>query len=118
MNKEQIQGYASAIEFNKTLDDNQVNQAIETAKKWATGANEAQDVVMSARLEQFKKWGVQKHDLPTWMTILLEEAGDLAQEILHIQFDGDESRARLEHEAAHVAAVGLAIVQLARTGKA
>jgi hypothetical protein len=39
---------------------------------------------------QHRKWGVQNHDPATWMMILSEEHGELAQALLQYQYeDGD-----------------------------
>lgn len=73
--------------------------------------------IHSARLERHRqtaKWGIQAHDLPTYLAILSEEVGELAQEILNDKFD--KRTPNLEVEAVQVAAVALAIVQRIRTG--
>lgn len=79
----------------------------------------------SARIErrnQFQKWGVQKHDPMTWMTILGEEYGELCEQLLRAKFGKPENFekavANARQEAVQVAAVALAIVQYLDTGEA
>jgi NTP pyrophosphatase (non-canonical NTP hydrolase) len=50
--------------------------------------------VLNERIKQDSKWGEQNHDMFTWMSILMEEVGELART-----------------EAVQVAAVALAIVE-------
>lgn len=39
------------------------------------------DDISSERINQVAKWGHQQHDYPTWLTILVEEVGEVAQAI-------------------------------------
>lgn len=70
--------------------------------------------VQDERLRQFEKWGYQAHDLPTYLTILAEEVGELSEEILKDKFD--QRTDSLYVEATHVAAVALAIMQRIKIG--
>jgi NTP pyrophosphatase (non-canonical NTP hydrolase) len=71
---------------------------------------EAVGLVLNERQNQFLKWGNQNHDMMTWLAILHEETGELAQACLHKKFGGSKSDDVL-HEAVQVAAVGLQIVE-------
>lgn len=66
------------------------------------------------RLLQLKKWGPQKHDLPTWISILAEEVGELSAEVLKFRFDGVTSDDSIYSEAIQVAAVALAIAHYSK----
>lgn len=57
------------------------------------------------RERQDAKWGEQNHPLDTWLTVLAEEVGELAQAILK----GQTAEAR--KEAVQCAAVAVAIVE-------
>ena len=70
----------------------------------------ASSLISSERARQDAKWGVQDHDGPTWLAILGEEYGELAQCVLHAKFGGSKSSKVLE-EAVQVAAVAKAIVE-------
>lgn len=88
--------------------------------------------VMTERRHQHAKWGVQRHDWPVWLTVLSEEVGELAQEILalrawrfqreRVAFNGPKQiqvtnageRSHLRHmraEAVQVAAVAVAMIE-------
>jgi NTP pyrophosphatase (non-canonical NTP hydrolase) len=68
------------------------------------------DRIEEERTRQFEKWGKQDHDMMTWLAILHEETGELAQACLHNKFGGPAEGNILE-EAVQVAAVGLQIVE-------
>lgn len=81
--------------------------------------------VASERIEQLKQWGIQEHDLPTWITILGEEHGELCMAALHAKFDspGDaeptnEMIENVYREAKQVAAVAVAIMTACKHGGA
>lgn len=40
------------------------------------------DDIAAEREKQFRKWGEQDHDLPTWVAILTEELGEFAKEVV------------------------------------
>ena len=71
---------------------------------------EALASVLAERVNQDLKWGEQNHDPFTYLTVLTEEVGELAQAALHTKFGGDKASG-LRTEAVHVAAVALAIVE-------
>jgi len=71
---------------------------------------DALDDILRERARQDAKWGEQNHDPFTYLTILTEEVGELAQAALHARFGGWAANG-LREEAIHVAAVALAIVQ-------
>ena len=77
--------------------------------------------VTEERIRQRKKWGLQEHDMPTWMTILGEEYGKLCQSVLFNRFDGakdDLPGEAMYKEATQVGAVALAIMQAITEGEA
>lgn len=87
----------------------------------APGTDEApKDValrdVLAERTRQDSKWGEQNHDPFTYLAILTEEVGELAQCALHSRFGGPEAW-NMRTEAVQVAAVALAIVQCLDRGK-
>jgi NTP pyrophosphatase (non-canonical NTP hydrolase) len=71
---------------------------------------------LQERLAQDKKWGEQNHDPFCYLTILVEEVGELAQAALHARYGGPAA-AGLRDEAVQVAAVALAIVECIDRGK-
>lgn len=66
--------------------------------------------VLQERARQDRKWGEQNHDPFTYLTVLSEEVGELAQAALHTRFGGHAADG-LRTEAIHVAAVALAILE-------
>lgn len=72
--------------------------------------DKALDSILAERSWQDAKWGEQNHDPFTWVTILTEEVGELAQAALHVRFGGPAA-SFLRKEAVQVAAVALAIVE-------
>jgi NTP pyrophosphatase (non-canonical NTP hydrolase) len=66
--------------------------------------------ILAERKRQDEKWGEQNHDAITYLAILIEECGELAQAALHYKFGGPEALG-VRNEAVQVAAVALAIVQ-------
>jgi len=76
--------------------------------------------VLAERKRQDVKWGEQNHDPITYLAILMEEVGELAQAALHQRFGGDSGKdrsAEVRTEAIHSAAVALAIVECLDRGK-
>lgn len=70
--------------------------------------------VQNERDKQDKKWGEQNHDPVTWVAILMEEVGELAQTAIETEFVGMGKHGGVESirmEAVHVAAVAVAIVE-------
>ena len=65
---------------------------------------------------QDTKWGEQNHDPFIYLTILMEEVGELAQAALHAKYGG-RATGNLRTEAVHTAAVALAIVECLDRGK-
>jgi NTP pyrophosphatase (non-canonical NTP hydrolase) len=66
--------------------------------------------LLTERQKQHAKWGEQNHDMMTWLAILHEETGELAEACLHHKFGGPEADNVLK-EAVQVAAVGCQIVE-------
>lgn len=63
------------------------------------------DEIVLERKRQDEKWGVQKHELPFWMTILGEEFGEVCAAIQ------DETYTRVREELIQVAAVAVAAIE-------
>ena len=77
--------------------------------------------VMNERKKQDKKWGEQNHDPVTWVAILMEEVGELAQASIETKFIGFGAHGGTENirkETIHVAAVAVAIVECLDRAKA
>lgn len=68
------------------------------------------DEITNERSRQDKKWGEQNHDLFDWLTILMEEVGELAQAALHTRYGGSKASG-LRTEAIQVAAVITAMIE-------
>lgn len=66
--------------------------------------------VLTERKRQDEKWGEQNLDPFAYLTVLVEEVGELAQAALHHRFGGPEAFG-VREEATHVAAVAIAIVE-------
>lgn len=49
-----------------------------------------QKLMDKERIAQIKKWGIQEHTEAEWITILVEEVGELAQAILQKKYTIDE----------------------------
>jgi NTP pyrophosphatase (non-canonical NTP hydrolase) len=64
------------------------------------------------RTRQDKKWGKQRHDYGTWLQILIEEVGEVAQSMQKAKGWGKDSDASdLYEELIHTAAVAVAIAE-------
>jgi NTP pyrophosphatase (non-canonical NTP hydrolase) len=74
------------------------------------------DDVLAERDRQEAKWGEQNHDPFTYLTILMEELGELAEAALHARFGGPAADG-LRNEAIQTAAVAVAIVECLDRGK-
>jgi NTP pyrophosphatase (non-canonical NTP hydrolase) len=73
-------------------------------------ALQALNAVIFERERQLKKWGEQNHPSYTWLAILSEEVGEMAQAMLHTEFGG-YAKGKVKEEAIHVAAVALQLVE-------
>lgn len=68
--------------------------------------------VLIERIRQNRLWGYQRHDYGTWLTILVEEVGEVAQAMQAKRGWGKPSDAdNLYTELIHVAAVAVAIAE-------
>lgn len=74
--------------------------------------------VVARRREQHETWGVQRHDLPVWLTIIAEEVGELSRATLSLRFtlaNGGKTAVMdmdaIADEAADVAASCLALME-------
>lgn len=77
-----------------------------------TNDNPAMTSVLLERKRQDEKWGEQNHDPITWLAILGEEYGELAQAVLETKFGGEHGGLpHMREEAVHTAAVALAFLE-------
>ncbi|VXC07393.1 conserved hypothetical protein [Bacillus sp. 349Y] len=68
--------------------------------------------VLAERIRQNNKWGLQRHDYGTWLQILVEEVGEVAQAMQREKGWGKDSDAsNLDLELIHVAAVAVAMAE-------
>lgn len=74
--------------------------------------------VAGERIRQHEKWGVQRHDFPVWLTVLMEEVGELAQATLLMRgvdekyaYARREKLREMRDEAVQVAAVAVAMIE-------
>lgn len=72
------------------------------------------DDVIAERVRQDDKWGEQNHDAAIFLVLLAEEVGEVAQEVLGLQFGSCAKGAEGEgyrKELVHVAAVAVAAIE-------
>lgn len=60
---------------------------------------------------QIRKWGVQEHEPATWMMILSEEHGELAEALLRYQYAGGSVDSVIK-EAIHTATLAVKIAEM------
>lgn len=72
--------------------------------------SEAIEAIRIERERQDKKWGVQNHNLMTWLGILAEEFGEAAKEINEFHFR-DAWLEDVRAELVQTAAVAVAMVE-------
>jgi hypothetical protein len=73
--------------------------------------------VEAERIRQNKKWGVQRHPLPVWMTILGEEFGESCQAVqsyINMVSAKESDSDDLYEELIHTAAVAVAAAEQVR----
>jgi len=90
---------------------------------WVDSRESTIGLVREERRRQLAKWGERTYDDGTWVKVIAEEFGELAQEMLTIQFDSRpekiaESIENRKKEAIQLAAVCLAYVQQLESGSA
>lgn len=74
--------------------------------------NEALEIIVKERERQDGKWGIQRYNYETWLTILMEEVGEFAQAIQsHRNWSKETDADNLQEEITHVAAVSKAILE-------
>lgn len=94
-------------------------ERLQAFNEWLSNQIEASDLVQQERVKQHAKWGDQSHTLSVYLTILMEEMGELAEEILNQELGYKPGRdAELLNEAIQTAAVAQAIVQRISNGRA
>ena len=72
--------------------------------------------VYKERLRQNEKWGLQRHDMGRWLSILVEEVGEFAQAMQsdmnsHKETDADDKYTELIHVAAVASAIAEHILE-------
>ncbi len=70
--------------------------------------------VRHERCVQDSRWGEQNHDPATWLAVLTEEVGELAQAVLADRYGRDDHNSRqmgMRAEAVQIAAVAIAFVE-------
>lgn len=77
------------------------------------------ELVESENARQLRKWGIQTHSPAEWALILAEEEGELARQILGLQFGGDHYTGTfdLQAEAIQVATLALKIAKMAERSR-
>ncbi len=60
---------------------------------------------------QIKRWGIQEHDAATWMLILSEEHGELAQALLQYEYE-DGPVDQVIKEAIQIATLAIKIAEM------
>lgn len=99
-----------STELRDRLQRKQRNDALARLRLASPEAAEAINRILAERAEQFRKWGEQNHDMMTWLAILHEETGELAEACLHQKFGGPEAQ-HIFKEAVQTAAVACQIVE-------
>jgi NTP pyrophosphatase (non-canonical NTP hydrolase) len=106
------------------------NEKYNPPDSWIEGREDAIDLIREERRKQFIKWGLRKQDDGTWLKILTEEIGEVAQAMLNLQFPNyagislepenlqEELRLKLRKEITQVAAVACAMIQQLDKGEA
>ena len=69
------------------------------------------DHVDCENMQQIKKWGIQSHSAFAWITILVEEVGELAQATLNSEY-GQDTKKIVFKEAIQVATLALKIAEM------
>jgi NTP pyrophosphatase (non-canonical NTP hydrolase) len=88
-----------------------MNQKLEQLK------NKVLSDVNAERIRQNQLYGIQRHEYGTWLGILIEEVGEVAQAINGINLPNDSKETdadNLYEELIHVAAVAVAIAEQVR----
>lgn len=68
--------------------------------------------VMSERIRQIKKWGIQRHEYGEWLKILIEEVGEVAQAMQSgAKWSKETDSSNLYNELIQVAAVACSIAE-------
>lgn len=71
---------------------------------------EVLDLIQTERTRQNLKWGVQNHNVLTWVLILAEEFGEVAKEANEIHFR-NKTTEEYKAEMVQVAAVCVAAIE-------
>lgn len=67
--------------------------------------------VIKEREQQDKKWGEQNHLFSLWNTILMEEVGEVSEEILDFELAGKQNLHKLRTELVQTGAVVVAMLE-------
>lgn len=100
---------ADSVRNFKNPKESIENDVLSAAKRLDTYALED---VFEEKDRQVAKWGEQNHNPYIYLTILVEEVGEIAQAILQTQFGGPKGGfANIRKEAVHACAVALAAIE-------
>ena len=72
--------------------------------------------ILEERRGQDRVWGQQNHSPEIWLSILMEEVGELSQEMLNRRFD-NSATPNLQVEMMQVAAVAVAMLECCMRNK-
>ena len=117
--------YSMASQINKALKDQvRLTMGVYGGDELSTLmtneeiALETEHLVEDERAAQDDRWGEQNHDPAMWLTILQEEIGECAQEVLRMNFDRDKKgevkmthRLNYRRELIQVTAVAMAMLE-------
>lgn len=68
-------------------------------------------LISSERDVQDAKWGPQRHPWSQWLAVLVEEVGEVSEEILRLEFGHEAELIRLEEELVQVCAVAVHMLE-------
>lgn len=68
------------------------------------------DLLME-RVKQDSKWGIQKHSPETWMTILMEEIGEISKEVVELKFGHKFDSSNYRNEMIQACALLIAMIE-------
>ncbi len=94
---------------------------VENDLRWREELESAIAHIMAERHRQKRKWGVRTYSDGTWLKVMSEELGEVAKEMLNVEFANSLVAPTLENrrkEAIHLAAVSAAYVQHLYFGEA
>lgn len=70
-------------------------------------------LLVNEDVNQLEKWGFQTHSLFEWMTIIMEEVGELAKSVMERHYRGGDPAAIVK-EATQVSTLALKVAKMAK----